>query len=269
MRINQNIEKKILLYLHNYLTAHKSATIKEILENFSSIPTITEAELRAVINKAVKHGYIKIVTKNNESHDQAEVFLINSIPIIEKNDSVRIVISKPRLRELGLFNIQYRNDQIDTIDCFRTLIDSSRGIIRICSPFMESNVLHHDAFPDLADRISNAFNRDVKIKILSRDFEERGSSGVLWIKNLAEKLDKECNLTIVDYHLLSDSGNVLSSTHAKLIISDDKLAYVGSAELRKNSLIANFEVGCLISGPQVVGLCEIFDTMHSKGTVWK
>ena len=60
MRINQNIEKKILLYLHNYLTAHKSATIKEILENFSSIPTITEAELRAVINKAVKHGYIKI-----------------------------------------------------------------------------------------------------------------------------------------------------------------------------------------------------------------
>jgi hypothetical protein len=47
------------------------------------------------------------------------------------------------------------------------------------------------------------------------------------------------------------------------------MAYVGSAELRRNSLIANFEVGCLVKGPQVFGICEVFDLMFSKGKVWK
>ena len=52
-----------------------------------------------------------------------------------------------------------------------------------------------------------------------------------------------------------------SSNHAKLVISDDSSAYVGSAELRLNSLYKNFEVGVVIRGTNVVGLTELFDAM--------
>lgn len=269
MKINQNIEKTILQYLQNYLEGHKSATVKELIENYSSIPTITESEIRHVITDATNKGYLNISNLSGGSRDLATVSLVESIPSDEETQGVKVVISKPRLRELGLVNIQQRNDQIDTIDCFRNLFDSSKDIIRICSPFMQSDVIDDDAFPDFFNCMSNALNRNVKVRILTRDLKIRGTREIAWILNLAERLKKKNNLSIVDYHLLDESGKILSSTHAKLIISDDKWAYVGSAELRKNSLIANFEVGCLLSGSQVTGLCEIFDTMYSKGTVWK
>ena len=269
MKINQNIEKTILQYLQDYLASNKSATVKELIDNYSAIPTITESEIRHVIIDAANKGFLNISNLNGESRDQATVFLVETIPYRKDIDGVKIVISKPRLRELGLVNIQQRNDQIDTIDCFRTLIDSSTQIIRICSPFMQSDVIDDDAFPDLISCMTNALNRNVEIRILSRDLKKRGEHEIVWIRDLAKDLKKENNLSIVDYHLLSETGKILSSTHAKLIISDDNLAYVGSAELRKNSLIANFEVGCLLSGSQVIGLCEIFDTMYSKGTVLK
>jgi hypothetical protein len=268
MKINQNIEKTILQYLQDYLVNNKSATVKELIENYSAIPTITESEIRYVMNDAASKGFLNISNVKGESRDQATVFLVDTISYRKETDGVKIVISKPRLRELGLVNIQQRNDQIDTIDCFRILIDSATHTIRICSPFMQSDVVDDDAFPDLINCMSNALIRNVKIRILSRDLKKRGAREIEWIRNLAKDLEKENNLSIVDYHLLSESGKILSSTHAKLIISDDNLAYVGSAELRKNSLIANFEVGCMLAGPQVVGLCEVFDTIFSKGTKW-
>jgi hypothetical protein len=269
MKINQNIENTILRYLQDYLGKNKSATVKDLIENYSSIPMITEAEIRQVINDSIKKGYLTINYSTRASRDLATVLLADPITCVEEDPRIKIVISKPRLRELGLVNIQQRNDQIDTIDCFKTLIDSSSSIIRICSPFMQSDVIDDDAFPDLIDCMSNALNRNVKVRILTRDLKTRGEREIAWILKLTKSLEKENNLAIVDYHLLSESGKILSSTHAKIIISDDKLAYVGSAELRKNSLIANFEVGCLLSGSQVTGLCEIFDTMFSKGTVLK
>jgi len=268
MTKNKIIEKKILQYLQGYLATNKSATVIELIENYSGIPTITESEIRHVITNATKKKLLNISNVNGESRDSAIITLIKPILNKKEIDNIKIVISKPRLRELGLVNIQQRNDQIDTIDCFRTLVDSSIDTVRICSPFMQADVIDDDAFPDLIRCMSNAFNRNVKVRILTRDLKTRGEREISWILNLAKHLKKENNLSIVDYHLLAESGKILSSTHAKIIISDDKLAYVGSAELRKNSLIANFEVGCLVSGTQVTGLCEIFDTMFSKGTVW-
>jgi phosphatidylserine/phosphatidylglycerophosphate/cardiolipin synthase-like enzyme len=66
-----------------------------------------------------------------------------------------------------------------------------------------------------------------------------------------------------------EDGTIISSTHAKLIIADYDLAYIGSAELRRNSLVTNFEIGCLIRGSQVFGICEVFDFIFSRGRIWK
>lgn len=265
MRINKNIEKKIYRYLQDFLLLNNSGTIKELLENYSGYPTLSEREFRYIINDAKKKGFLKISKNMGGLDDQITISLSKPFPLNNGELEVKIVISRPRLRELGLGNIQQRNDQIDTIDCYRTLIDSSKKILRICSPFMQYDIVDEDAFPDIIDHMSDAFNRNVLVRILTRDLKRRGEKEIEWIVKLAKDLNKDDNLTIVDYHLLNESGRILSSTHAKMIISDEDLAYIGSAELRKNSLIANFEVGCLLSGSQVIGLCEIFDTMYLKG----
>jgi phosphatidylserine/phosphatidylglycerophosphate/cardiolipin synthase-like enzyme len=171
--------------------------------------------------------------------------------------------------ELSLGSIEERNKQIDSIDCFREIISSARRTLRICSPFIQKNVLSEDSFPDLKELLVDALERNVNIRLLSRELFQGREEEVQWLVDIARELDKEENLTIVDYHLTSEQGGIVSSTHAKLLVADYDKAYVGSAELRRNSLVANFEVGCLLTGPQVIGICEVFDCMFSRGSVWK
>ncbi len=268
MKINPNVEVAIQKYIQKYLIDKKACSIKELLRNYkSSIPT-TEAELRNGINNALQAGNLQIADKKTPWDESivnlSKPFLFNNL-----DGKISIVISRPRFKELSLGGIEVRNEQIDSIDCFREIITSARRILRICSPFIQKNVLSEDSFPELRELIIYALERDVEIRLLSRElFQGRGEE-IHWIVDIARDLDKEEKMTIADYHLLSDQGNILSSTHAKLLIADNTMAYVGSAELRRNSLVANFEVGCLISGPAVVGICEVFDSMFSQGRIWK
>jgi phosphatidylserine/phosphatidylglycerophosphate/cardiolipin synthase-like enzyme len=268
MRVNPNVEIAVQEYIQKYMVVKETCSIKELIRNYkSSVPT-TEAELRNSISNALRFGHLQTVDKKTSWDDSTVIFLK---PFLFNNadGKISIVISKPRLKELSLGGIEERNKQMDSIDCFREIIASANKILRICSPFLQRNVLNKDAFPDLKQLIIDAFERDVYIKLLSRELFQRRGEEIHWIADIARDLEKEDKLTIVDYHIQSDLGEILSSTHAKLLIADHTMAYVGSAELRRNSLIANFEVGCLISGPAVVGICEAFDSMFNQGKVWK
>lgn len=267
MKINPNVEIAVQKYIQEYMV-RGTCSIKELLRNYkSSVPT-TEAELRNTISNALRFGNLQTVEKKT-SWDESTVILLRPFLFNNADGEISIVISRPRFKELSLGGIEDRNKQIDSIDCFREIITSANKVLRICSPFMQKNVLSEDAFPDLRQLIFDALERNVDIKLLSRELFQGRKEEIHWIVDLARDLDKEEKLTIVDYHILSDRGDILSSTHAKLLIADYNMAYVGSAELRRNSLIANFEVGCLISGPAVIGICEVFDSMFTQGRVWK
>jgi hypothetical protein len=268
VKINPNVEIVVQEFIKKYMVVRGTCSIKELIRNYkSSVPT-TEAELRNTINNALRVGNLQIIEKKT-SWDESTVQLIRPFLINNSDEKISIVISRPRLKELSLGGIEDRNKQIDSIDCFREIITSANKILRICSPFLQKNVLNEDAFPELKQLIIDALERNVNIKLLSRElFQGRGEE-IHWIVDIARDLGKEEKLTIADYHILSGRGDILSSTHAKLLIADNTMAYVGSAELRKNSLIANFEVGCLISGPAVIGICEVFDSMFTQGRVWK
>ncbi len=268
MNINPNVEIAVQKYIQEYMAMRGTCSIKELICNYKSSVTTTEAELRNTISNALRLGFLQIVDKKT-SWDDSTVCLLRPFLFNNADGKISIVISRPRLKELSLGGIEDRNKQIDSIDCFREIITSANKILRICSPFIQKNVLSEDAFPELERLIIDALDRNVDIRLLSRElFQGRGEE-IYWIVDIAKDLGKEEKLTIVDYHILSERGDILSSTHAKLLIADYAMAYVGSAELRRNSLIANFEVGCLISGTAVVGICEVFDSMFSQGRVWK
>ena len=118
------------------------------------------------------------------------ICLIKPFSINNSNENISIVISRPRLKELSLGGIENRNKQIDSIDCFREIITSANKILRICSPFIQRNVINDDTFPDLKQLIIDAFERNVEIRLLSRElFQNRGDE-VRWIIDISKNLEK-------------------------------------------------------------------------------
>lgn len=268
MRVNPNVEIAVQEFIQKYMLVNATCSIKDLIRNYQTTVPTTEAELRNAISNALRSGNLQIIEKKT-SWDESTVRILRPFLINNSDDKISIVISRPRLKELSLGGVENRNKQIDSIDCFREIITSANKILRICSPFIQKNVISDDAFPDLKQLVIDTLERNVEIRILSRElFQNRGDE-VKWIIDIAKYLDKYEKLKIVDYHILSEQGGIFSSTHAKLLIADYDLAYVGSAELRRNSLVANFEVGCMLRGPSVVGICEVFDSMFFQGRVWK
>jgi hypothetical protein len=264
--INPSVHKRIMEYIQSYLSEHDTATIEDLLHNYHKSAPISEFELKRVITTGIEEGYLKAEKSAADKYST----LISQIKTYQPGEllnSVVVVISKPRLRELSLSGIEYRNQFIETTECFQQVISSANYTLRICSPFLQKDVIQEDAYPELEHHLSEALLRGVKVRILTRELIERRYAEVSWIKELARALELENSVTIVDYHHTSDTGKVISSTHAKMLIADSDVAYIGSAELRRNSLIANFEVGCLLSGSVVFGVCEVFDSMYSNGRV--
>lgn len=265
--INPSVYRRIMEYIQSYLAEHGSATIEDLLRNYRESTPISELELKRVVATGTEEGYLKVEKNAAGDKYNALISRIKAYRPEELLNSVVIVISRPRLRELSLSGIEYRNQFIETTECFQQVISSAHRVLRICSPFLQKDVTQEDAYPELEYHLSEALLRGVNIRILTRELMERRYVEVSWIKELARALELENSVTIVDYHHTSDIGTVVSSTHAKMLIADSDVAYIGSAELRRNSLIANFEVGCLLSGPVVFGLCEVFDSIYSNGRV--
>ena len=132
----------------------------------------------------------------------------------------------------------------------------------------DKNIIEHNGLPEIKSLFLEAFERGCEIRLLSREiFLHRGSE-IEWIRDFAIKQGYPTFLKIYDYHLESPDGSIISSTHSKMAIADNLMAYIGSGEFRKNSLIKNFEIGCLVQGPIVAGLCESFDLMTRYSKEW-
>lgn len=268
MIINPNIELAIQKYIQNHLNECETCKIIDLLQNYSGFVQVTKAELINTINNSLRAGNIKIIEEKTP-WENSTIILVSPFTIINTSENISIVVSKPRLRELSVGSIEERNKQVDSIDCFREIIVSAKNVLRICSPFIQKNVLSEDSFPELRKLLINALKRNVEIRLLSRELYQGRDKEIQWIIDIADNLGKMDNLIIVDYHLSMEDGTILSSTHAKIIIADYDMAYIGSAELRRNSLVTNFEIGCLIRGSQVFGICEVFDFIFSRGRIWK
>lgn len=263
MIVNPYVEDAIKTYVQIYLTKNDSCTMRDLLNNYSSNENATENELRAVISQLIEEGYLQIL-EGKKNYDNFSLCLAKPFNFNKLVNELSIVVSKPNLKEISIQGIEDRNHQINSVDCFCHIMSSAKETIRICSPFIQHNVLLSDSFPEFEKLLTNALNKGIEIRLLTRELHKR-KDDVQWIIDIACKINKENSLKIVDYHLHESNGNIISSTHAKLLIADYETAYVGSAELRKNSLIINLEVGCMIKGPSVFGLCEIFDFMFSQG----
>lgn len=271
MTLNPNVEIKIQEYFREYLLSHNNkCRVYELLHNYRGEASVSEMEIRNVYTNSLKTGYLKLLSPKKSENDEYSTFVELScpFPLYTKNDDITIVVSSPRMQLLSFLNLKKRNEFMESRECFAYIIKSAKKELRICSPFMQENVMH--AFPEFKALIANSLNQGVSITILSRELFAKRSHQLDWIVEIAKQTGNSGLLKIIDYHNTdTDTDRVFSSTHAKLLIADQDIAYLGSAELRQNSLSANFEVGCMIKGNIVHEIYEIFDYMSSYGEVWR
>lgn len=250
------------MYVVDFLEENNSSNIREILKNHENYTSFSKYEFLYVIREAIDNNVFSVIEEGNEFEEN--VIEINKRPELDWNHKVSTVVSTPHLNEISINEIKKRNDILDLKECFRKVFTASNEILRISSPFIQNNILDNDAFPELKSLMKSRLENSVEIRIITREIENKRKSDLDWIIKMAKEMNKIELLKIVDYHIRKNN-RIYASTHSKVVISDRNMAYVGSGELRKNSLNVNLEVGCLIEGNIVVGLCEIFDYMFSKG----
>ena len=265
--LNEVLFRSILKELVNRIGSGGFITQRNAINEYSGSPSAKESEIRASIEWGIENGYLRRDLK--KTRDESLLSLTGEDVEKEFTNEVDIVISIPLLTELGLGSIRTRNEMLETRETFRRIIGSAQNILRISSPFFQKSIIEKEGLPEIENLFLEAFERGCEIRILSRELFLRRSSDVEWVKNFATNKGYSNLLKIYDYHFEAKHGRrVISSTHSKMLISDVSMAYIGSGELRKNSLAHNFEIGCLVRGPIVAGLCEAFDLMTRYAKKW-
>jgi cardiolipin synthase/putative cardiolipin synthase len=68
------------------------------------------------------------------------------------------------------------------------------------------------------------------------------------------------------FHRDVRTGRQAYATHAKMLVVDRQLCYIGSANLTVTSLSSNFELGIVLEGPEVATATAVFDAVFDAAT---
>lgn len=220
----------------------------------------SEKLVEVAIDRGIEHGNIKASESggNKRKISLEEPFQAKG----KKNHPPILCLTLPPFDELGAQK-KLEGEGIEfvpTKESFHDLIEEATNEIRVCSPFMEKRIwdLYHDELVKFAQKNGT-------IKVLTRELEKNRSKKIE-IQKIIEDFEKKGvaeNLQIADYYYSYSRKKLESSTHAKLFISDSSKAYVGSGEIRKNSLKTNFEVGVILTGEIVDSISLSFDYIFS------
>lgn len=160
----------------------------------------------------------------------------------------QVVVSvPPAIREIVEGSVPF----LRTYDAFARLFAGAKKSLKILVPFVDPS------FTALA-ALTHA-----PVRVLVSAGEGRGSRASPVLERCAALRD-----VTVRYLKERRDRALLYQLHAKLIISDARRAYVGSANLTDTSIHYNLELGVLVDDKRLVGELERFyDTLFDQAGV--
>lgn len=138
----------------------------------------------------------------------------------------------------------------------RSLLLDADDEVRIAAPYFDSD-------EEIVADIASLPNRGVETRILTREARTNTSTSDTIDRVLgAVNDDAHDSLEFRDlYELDAASGTQVYATHAKTIVADEQLCYLGSANLTTTSLGTNFELGVVLTGSAVDTVAHLFDSV--------
>lgn len=151
---------------------------------------------------------------------------------------IQVVITVPAQvrQEFELRNLSL----VRTQECIAELLRSSSDELLIFSPYIDACFAH----------MSACISPGAAVRLVTTTASER--FGTKPHPALARIVTAHPNFQMRYLFERNEFGGQQTQIHAKLIISDAKQAYVGSANLTETSLIHNLELGVLVQDTHVV-----------------
>ena len=229
-------------------------------------------ELRSVIVSAVTDDqlvepaltYAGITDANGEFTAAAPVLLAQAQALTEMAHQERweLVLTVPAfLREAHKhlaeqLNITHRPRETGTT--ISEVAVAARTRLLIAAPYLHPNLVTHLA-PPLARLLRAGGTATVITRAISRMAPQRSNANAEAVAALR--------------HVASQNGGGLTvrsweedgiGVHFKIVIADDRLAYLGSANLTPGGTVGHAEAGVLVTGTQVGWLARWLETVAAE-----
>lgn len=178
---------------------------------------------------------------------------------IQHEESQKSHINNTKVELIGTFPDEASisaADDIGTIsDNIRNIILDAESNVKIANPYF-------DPSPAVVGDIASLANRGVQTEILTRETSFENAGLQLSLNSMYESLDQSSKgkLSVRDlYRMNSTTGRQEFATHAKVVVVDREICYIGSANLTETSLGNNFELGVLLRGELVEKISAVYD----------
>ncbi|GFP31792.1 cardiolipin synthase C [Candidatus Hakubella thermalkaliphila] len=150
---------------------------------------------------------------------------------------------------------QIRQSILSLAAVLHRLITEAEQEILILNPFFE-----RAGFDCLASALLAAANRGAATTIVTYQLSNLGSVNHQVLSSLARQaatLGLGDHFTFWEYEQIEER-RVVPAAHAKVLLSDGKSAYIGSANLTGHGMARLLEIGVLLPGSQVGQLRQVF-----------
>ena len=141
-----------------------------------------------------------------------------------------------------------------TAETLITMMAQARTVLRIAAPYIdEAGIIV------VADAIASATSRGVTVEVI----QPRGwAPAVNAISRLREVVER---IGIPSYLQFSNARRDAPWAHLKVVVVDERLAYIGSANITGSGLVGrNLELGVLVRGSQVILISRLLDLYCEK-----
>lgn len=144
----------------------------------------------------------------------------------------------------------------DTDTCFQSIALSAKSEFTIMTPFLDKvGVLWVKELFELTAE------KDIKRTLVIRDYE-KCKQQLRQIREAIERLDIKIIDYLIEYQDAEAKRNQSYETfHAKIVLADDTVAYIGSANMLESSQIRSLEAGVVIKDHSAVYLKELIDSV--------
>lgn len=184
---------------------------------------------------------------------QAAAIVANDIPNQPRqNNSVEFVATLPGGFESSSAVVRSIPDIASTI---RSQVFSADSSVRIANPYFNPSL-------ELVADLASLPQRGVDTRLLTRETADEDGDTRTTLNRMWDLINDEYrdNFKVRDlYRWDEKKGSQAFATHAKIVIVDDTVCYIGSANLTDTSLSTNFEFGVVVEGDIVKEAVAVFD----------
>lgn len=170
----------------------------------------------------------------------------------DQDDSVEFVATLPGGFESTSARVRSIPDIASTI---RNQVFDADSSVRIANPYFDPSL-------ELVSDLASLPRRGVETQLLTRETADEDGDTRTTLNKMWDLIDEEHrdNFEVRDLYRWDESqGSQAFATHAKIVIVDNRVCYVGSANLTDTSLSTNFEFGVVVEGDIVGDAVTVFD----------